>query len=217
MIKIFIKAKDVFGKLSYIMTKQQKAYGIYVIFCILLSSLLELVGVSAIVPLVTALVNPEQILDDNRVQAFMSKLGIEPDRQQMVVFIVIAVIVIYILKNLFFILNTYIQLKYAYKIQRECSESMFSSYVHRGFTFFLNHNVNELMQGAAGDISGLYCIISDILQLFTQVSIIGLIVAYMIYTDWRIAVSVVLSAIICLAIITLFFKVKMREAGIHNT
>lgn len=214
MVTLIRKIKDLGGKLSYILTTRQKLYGALVVIISLVSVVLETLGVSAIVPLVNALLEPEKLRDNKYFSILFQDLGVTSDRQIIIV-VVIGVIILYLVKNVFFIFTSWIRLKYSYKVQRECSIRMYSSYLNRGYPFYLNHNVNELMHGASGDITGLYSVISHLLQIFSQFSVIVFILIYMMYTDWQISIGMIVSAMICLTIIYLVFKSKMRESGIE--
>lgn len=44
------KFKDLAHKLNYVLTRQQKQYGVLVFICTILSAILEMIGVSAIMP-----------------------------------------------------------------------------------------------------------------------------------------------------------------------
>ncbi len=208
------RISDIAKKLNYILTKQQKMYGILVVLLSFVSAGFELLGVSIIVPLVDALLDPSKLIETRYLGDIFRLLGIS-ESEDIFIVVILGVIGVYVLKNIFFGFNTWVRLKYSCKIQRECSIRMFGSYMRRGYVFFLDHNVNEMLQGAVGDISGLYAMISSILQIITQFTIILLIVAYMLYSDWQLAFGIIVAATLCLIIVTLLFKNKMKEAGIE--
>lgn len=205
--------KELLRKLSYILTYQQKVYGIIVVVMSFITAGFELLGVSVIVPLVNAMLNPQELKSNSFFSAVFSYLKLYSD-SQIIITVVLGVIIVYIAKNAFFCFNAWVRLKYSCKIQRECSIKMFSSYLKRGYPFFLNHNINEMLQGAVGDISGLYAMISSILQMITQSTMIILIVIYMICSDWQMALGIIAAAALCLTVITIILKRKLKEAGI---
>ena len=211
----FRKTKDLSNKLSYILTSNQKSIGIMVVLLALVTAVFELLGVSVIVPLVNAIVEPSNIRKSQYYVFFEAKFGYIDDKM-MIIGIICGVIIVYVIKNAVFVFNAWIRLKYSNKIQRECSMRMLSSYLNRGYEFFLNNNVNELIQGTIGDISSLYLAVFSILQLITQTAIIVVIAAYMIYVDWLVAVGMVVSAVMCLVIVLIAFRKSVREAGVAN-
>lgn len=209
------KIIDALRKLFQILNRNQKILGVIVLICSMVAAVLETLGVSVIVPLVNALLQPEQLFEVVFVRRMTDFLGIYTNKD-LILLIIFAVILVYILKNLFFIFYAWIKTRYACKVQRECSVYMMQSYMNRGYSFFLNRNVNELIQGVNTDVSSLYQIINGLLQAVTQLMIAVFICIYMCYADWQIAVGVVLSAVICLLIVFVFFRRRMLQAGIQN-
>ena len=83
----------------------------------------------------------------------------------MIIMVISGTIAIYLIKNGYSILFSWMKAKYASKIQRECSVYMMQSYMNRGYNYFLNKNANEIIQGTVGDIQGIYNIINNIIYL----------------------------------------------------
>lgn len=208
------KIIDALRRLFQILNRNQKILGIMVLVCSFIAAILETLGVSVIVPLVNALLQPEQLFEVSYVRMITDFLGIHTNAG-LILMIISAVILIYILKNLFFIFCAWIKAKYACKVQRECSVYMMQSYMNRGYTFFLNRNVNELRQGVFDDVTSLYQIISGLLMAVTQLMIATFICIYMCFADWQIALGVILSAFLCLLIVFVFFRRRMLQAGVR--
>ena len=53
------KLVDVWNKLLYILTKREKKFATAIFFMSIIGALLETIGISAIVPLISVLVDPE--------------------------------------------------------------------------------------------------------------------------------------------------------------
>ena len=208
------KIIDALRKLFQILNRNQKILGVVVLICTIMAAGLETLGVSVIVPLVNALLQPEQLFDISYIRNVTDFLNIYTN-EGLILLIFFAVILVYILKNLFFIFHAWIKTKYACKVQRECSVYMMQSYMNRGYNFFINRNVNELRQGVIDDVLSLYQIINGLLQAVTQFMIAAFVCIYMCYADWQLALGVILSALICLLIIFVFFRKRMQQAGIR--
>ncbi len=199
-------------KLNRILTRPQKLLGILVFICSIIAAVFELLGVSVIVPLIDVLVNPEELMK-NRYIAMVLPDRMMDNRNTLVVFVIAGVIIIYLIKNLFFIFNTWLKNKYAFKIQREISVAMMKKYINNGYQFFLNHNYSELRQGMDGDVRALYYIVSGILQITTQILIVGLIGIYMLCKDWKLATGAIITGVLCLILILGLFRRLMAKSG----
>lgn len=209
MIKGF---NSLLRKINFILDSRQKMLFVVVIQCALVAAALETLGVSVIIPLVNALLNPKELMKNNIIAKLVIVLGITSEKQ-LVITIIIGVMILYIVKNLFFIFNSWIKVKFACKIRREVSTNMMISYIKRGYAFFTNHNYNEINQGVIGDVASLYRIMLLLMQTITQAVIIVFIVAFMCYSDWQMAVGVITVALLCLLFILLVFRKKMIDEG----
>lgn len=206
------KLEDVLKKLMYILTVEQKRYGIFLLILSFIGALLETLGVSAIVPLINALMTPDKILENELAASIFDFLNIS-ESQDIVMTIGLGVILLYILKNLFFILLSWIRAKYACKIQRELSIKMMKTYMDKGYQFFLTKNTSELMRGVFNDTSGVYSFLNQLFKMIVDCMTVALICVYIFITDWSMAVSMVILACFCLLVIYGYFKGKMQKLG----
>ncbi|MCR5398427.1 MAG: ABC transporter ATP-binding protein/permease [Lachnospiraceae bacterium] len=212
------KAKGHIKKLNRLLTTAQKTLGVFVLLFSIFAAVFELLGVSVIVPLINVLVDPRELLS-NKYIAMIIPSAIdatnlsEENRKLLVITVIIGTIIIYLVKNAFFIFNTWLKNKYAFKIQREMSVAMMQKYIRNGYQFFLNHNYSELRQGMDGDVRALYYIVSGILQITTQILIVALIGIYMLVADWKLAIGAILTGAVCLLFVMGIFRRRMSESG----
>lgn len=206
------KIKDVICKLLFIMTKQQKKYGILVLMASFIGAILETLGVSVILPLMNALLTPNVFKDNVFFSKILIFLGINDNR--MIVFVVISVtIILYIVKNIYFIFLSWVRAKYACKVKRELSVKMLRNYLDKGYPYFLTKNTSELMRGVFADVNSTYVVLNQLLKLVIDFLTITLICFYIMITDIYIALSMVILALICLLIVTFFFKGTLQNSG----
>lgn len=215
-MNLLYNVKNELHKLFYILNKEQKLYGIFVFFCSLLGSVLEVFGVGIIMPMVQAFMDVDKLMQNKWALMMAASMGIKTsDTSKIVVMITAGVILVFLIKNLYFIFLSWVRIKYSCKVSRELSTRMMSNYMKRGYEFFLNHNTAELSRNIAGDVSGVDTIIYQLLRVLVDAFTIMMIVLYIMVTDWMIAIAMVVMALICLVIIYGFFRVQMREAGQH--
>lgn len=206
------KIKMILHKIIYVMNSRQKALAILVLVMSFIASLLETIGVSAIVPLVNVLLNPTEIRENIIIKniPFLQNASYGT-----IVFAVgLLVILLYIIKNIYFILLSWVRIKYSCEIQRELSVKMLNSYMRRGYQFFLNKNMGELNRGVMSDAAAIYTVIYSGFKLLSELLTIMLICVYMCFADWQLAISVLIMASICLIIINQVFRKNLYEAGI---
>ena len=208
------KVKYEVNKLLFILNREQKIYGILVFICSLFGAILEVLGVGIVMPLVQAFTDTDKLLKNPVLKKTIYWLGLKTDDTvAVIVLLTVGVILVFVLKNIFFIFLSWIRIKFSCKISRELSTKMMSNYMKRGYEFFLNHNTAELSRNINGDVSGVDTIIYQLLRVLVDSMTIAMIVIYIMITDWVISVAMIIMAFLCLAFIYGYFRVQMRESG----
>lgn len=217
------KIKDIIHKFNVILSKQQKAYGVIVFIATIVGAVLETVGVSAILPVIQGLMNIEDLRGKWYIMPFVQMWNIQSNAF-LIYLICGEVIIIYVLKNLYFIFYTWMTKKYTYKIRRELGTRIMNAYMEQGYIFFVNNNTSRLIQGISGDVGAVNVIINAIFTLLTKLFTIIAIGGYIILQSPDIALVLLGLAIICMAVIQLLFRdilkkysVQLREAERENS
>ncbi len=196
----------------FILTTSQKRWGVVVIVMTLIGAICETLGVSAILPLVQVMIAPEELQKQPVIASVASVLGISsPDG--FVWLVGASVIFVYLIKNLFLLLLSYVRVKYACKVQRELSVEMLGSYMDRGYVFFLNATSAELMRGVINGIQSTYTGLCQIFKLFAEALTIAAICIYIMVSDFFMALCVMLLALICLLVVALVCQKWVKRWG----
>ncbi len=204
--------KSIFEQLKYVMDKGQRRGAFIVLFCMIMSSGMELLGVSAIYPFLQMVLNADAIQTKWYVQCIKS---VSPDVSAKSILIVmgITIMLIYILKNLLLLLSTYVQNKYAANMQKENTVKVLDAYLRRDYEFFLNTNSSIILRGIGADVSGVYQILLCCFTMIAEMLNVILLGVFLFITDAFITVSAMLLAGICFLVIIFGFKGKMKRAG----
>ncbi|MCR5178971.1 MAG: ABC transporter ATP-binding protein/permease [Lachnospiraceae bacterium] len=207
-----IAKKDILGKLMYILTPQQKSYGVLVLFCSLVGALFETLGVSIIYNLVQAMVNPQDLFDHPVLGPILGLFGIGTSSGAVWMTCILAAL-LYIVKNIYLVALIWLRNKYACKIRRELSIKIIRSYMHRDYPFFLKVTTGELLQCSRADVDGVYNIVNQLFKLIIDAATTTFIFAYIIYTDTAMALCVIALGMLCLILVTGIFRKRVRIMG----
>lgn len=206
------KIKDIFSKLNYMLSRQQKQYGVMVFICTLVSAGLETLGVSVIMPVVEGFTDVNQLRTKWYLQPFIRVLHIE-DASTLIYIVCGGVIVVYLFKNIYFVFYTWLVKKYTYKIKRELGTRVVESYMAQGYIFFVNHNSARLLQGISGDVTAVNGIISSLFNLSTKLLTILAIGIFILLREPFMAISLLILSGICVFFIQMIFKNSMLKYG----
>ena len=204
--------KHIFIQLKYILDKNQRRGAIVVVLSMLLSSIMELLGVSAIYPFLQIMLDVDSMQKKWYIRWIKSVLP-NITMELLLVFIGIVIILIYVLKNIFMIVSAYIQNVYAARFQKENSVKVLDAYLRRPYQFFLNTNSSIILRGISSDVTGVYQILLNCFTIFSELLNVIVLGIFLMLTDWFISISAMLLAVICFFAITMGFKGRMRNAG----
>lgn len=207
------KLKNILEKMLYLLNKTQKILCVLVLLLTLVGSILECLGVSIIIPVMSVLMESEQFLNSHIAGKilFLHRLN----HNELIIFIMGSVIVVYLLKNGFFIFLSWIRIKFACKIQRELSIHMMESYMSRGYQFFLQKSYGELNRGVREDTESVYNVLYAGFRLLSDAFSIFLICLFMFITDWRFSIMMMFMAVVCVLLIYAVCRKGMRKSGMR--
>lgn len=213
MIHELAKIKDLIRKINYILSKQQKQYGILVFICTILSALMEMLGVSAIMPMVEGIVDTKALFAKWYLQPLINVFHIQ--NPKILLFIVCAgVIIIYVFKNLFFVFYAWLVKKYTYKINRELGTRVMESYMAQGYIFFVNNNSGRLLQGISGDVSAVNGILTSIFNLLVKLLSVLIIGFFILIEQPFIAIFLLMLSGVCVLMIQFLVKNVTHKYGV---
>ena len=204
--------KDIFNKYRFILTTSQKKWGVVLFFLTIIGAILETMGVSVILPLVQVMIAPDQLMRYDIIKKFMVQFSVNSTKT-LVWLIGVGVIGVYIIKNIYLFFLSYIRIKYACKVQRELSVEMMQNYMKRGYSFFSNITVGELLRGMSGSVANVYEALYQVFKLLAELFTAFCIIIYVMLSDWMMALCVVALALLCLLLVATGFKRWTQRSG----
>lgn len=176
-------------KLNYIFDKKQKIELIWTLFIIIIGAIWELIGISIIYPLIDlAMLN-----DWNAKGKIYSQIAVLfriETREQFLMLMAIAIIVIYVLKSAFMIYMFWQQYRYAYNNEQRIAGRLLSSYMKQPYSFFVNHNSAFLLKSISVDVPQFFLVVQCVLQFCSHTILALIVCVYLMWTDWMLTIAV---------------------------
>ena len=192
---------DKFKKILSIFDRRQKLQLVRLTVIILIDAIVELLGVSIIVPFIDMITDPDKLMSKPVVAMLVNKLGL--DSRAFIIWVCIGIAVVYVIKNVILIYVCNEQFKFTYHGQRDLSNYFMRLYLDEDYSFHLKHNSAELMRDISNDTSMFYSTVLAYLQSITESFICIVLIAYLLYKDPFITLGV---AAILAAIFLCFMK-----------
>lgn len=172
--------------------RKQKLNLVYVTIIIFLQSFAELLGVSVILPFINVVVAPELLLEEKPIRWAYDFFGME-STGELIIYLAVLIIIVYILKNLFLIYVYELQYKFAYYGKKQMQNELMRYYIGKDYTFFLNVNSSELIRNINTDPEMFYTAVQNALQLLSELCVSVIIVVFLLFTDVTITLGVAVS------------------------
>jgi len=213
--KVGSNRMNVFQKLWYIFDKKQKIRLAELAILILIGTILETLGVTAIVPFISAVMYPEQFMENKYIQMFLEITGIDSVTGLIIVFALI-LIAIYICKNLYLICMYGVQFRFIYNNQRRLSNRLMSCYLKQPYPFHLEHNSAKLQHNIFNEVDFFMATILHIINVFTDSCVCIALIVLLFVTDKGITMGV--AALLLIFVFTFYrwYKRESKKWGIER-
>jgi len=199
-------------QLITILDKKQRATTLKVFALMIVMSVLELLGVSMVLPLMSVIINPSSLKGkwymDAIFEAFPRITG-----NNLIIIFGVCIIFLFLVKNVAAIGITYYNNRFYENFTADTSIRILSSYYSRPYEFFVNKNSSDLLRGVNSDIGDTNNELKNLLQIIQELFSVLMLGLLLIYTDWTMAIGALILSMICFFGTTLVFKKKIKKAG----
>ena len=181
----FIKLKyvDSLRRVFSLLTGDEKKQAFSLFGLMFVGMLLEMLGVSFIVPAIT-LFTQDNILDGN---IYFSKIFLmlgNPNKELLITYLMFAIVAIYFIKNMFLALLAWYQNRFSFGLQVSLSQRLFELYLRQPYTFHLQHNSAQLIRNVQIEVSMFTAnFVSPLIQLSTEALVLSGLVFLMFIVE----------------------------------
>ena len=188
-----------------ILTKKQRRQMLGMFFIILIGSLFELLGVSAILPFIQALLAPEELMSKPYVQYLMRIFGIS-STGSVLTMIGIGIVIIYVVKNVYLAASSYLQIAYSSNTQRQLAVLMLRSFMNRPYAFFVENGSGVILRGVSDDIAGVHRVMINLFKMASEGFVVLLVAVYLFVLDPVLTLGVLGVGLLCMLVIIFGIK-----------
>jgi len=199
-------------KVYSVLDHRQKARVFILLALIFGGALFETLGVSAVLPLVSAVTDPS-IMDENEKYRFVKELLNINDYRMFILVMALALVVVYIIKNVYLVLMINAQNHFTTNNQRRLSVRLMKCYMNQEYLFHVEHNVAELERNVNTDIENFINVLTALLQLATEVLVCVMLVAFLAFTDFYTTLMIIVLMSCFMLLFVKVFRRKLRGYG----
>ena len=202
-------------KINFIIPKVYKNRIYIIILYLLLSMLLEALGLGLLLPIVTIILDSEVINNYPSVLEFFSNYGIIY-HYQIISFVMILFAFIYFIKTILLIFISWVLADYSQGLSAHLSNNLFSAYIRQPYIDSINTNSAHLQRNVTTEVLQFTAFITNILFLISEFAICISILATLIFVDPFGAITVISTLIFFSTIFYFFTKNYIFNLGVKR-
>ncbi len=161
MKKIFLDIIKITGKSNFL-------YLIGLFFCLILLSLLEFVGIGAIPVFMSAILDP-QIISSKLDNPYLLNFINETNKSELIIYISIILIVVFLIKNLFFIFIVVFQGLLTKRIKLNLSMMVYKKYLNLEYLKLIEKNSSIMIRSLTLDVGNTAVFVLNIINLCREI------------------------------------------------
>lgn len=192
-------------KLNYIMTKKDKIFLFTLLILSIILSVVETIGVSAVMPFIAIVTNPE-IVQTNNFLKFIYNFFSFSTSNKFIVFFGITLIFFYFFRAVYSIFYSYLLNKFSMEIFNFFASSLFKNYIQLPYKKFVNKNSAEMIKNISSEAFNLSSLVQSLLNILSESFTTILLYILLIFVNWK--MTLVLTLLLGIKVFFLIFGLK---------
>jgi ATP-binding cassette, subfamily B, bacterial PglK len=192
-----------------LLTATERKNAFFLLFIILITALLDMLGIASILPFITVLANPQMINSNeflNNIYQISSIIGVNNEKQFLFMLGIMAFILL-VISLTFRALTQYYLLRFSLKREHTIGKRIIEGYLHQPYSWFLTKNSADLGKNILSEVNiVIQQSIIPILNLFAQSAVIIAITILLIIVDPILSLSTGL--VLGFSYLSLFYFIK---------
>ena len=194
---------------------RQKRQMVGIVILMLIGGVLESVGISLIAPVMEIVLEPEAV-DQKPYLHFLYTFFHLHSTEQLAGLIMVALVLVFVIKNIFLYFMNVVQLRFVYTNQFATSRRMMINFMKRPYEYYLNADTSVIQRNITSDVNNMYGLILSVLQLTSEVIVFVCLVVILLSQDAQMTIFIAGLLIVVLMIIKYVIKPVMQRAGREN-
>lgn len=169
-----------------LMPERFKQKGFIALILLLVNAVLDVLGLSAIIPIVLVLVE-EGVIKSNAFLLGLYELSGVMNENYFILLLCLLLVLVLASKNIITVFITYYQANFTYQLQTYFSQNLFRAFYQRGLPYFKKMNSQNVLRNINGVPSSFSTgIVLPLLNVLTELFIVLFILAGLLYFDYKV-------------------------------
>ena len=213
------KKVSLLAKINYIFDKKQKGQLFILAVLILIGGVVETLGVSMMIPVISVILIPEslhrQIEKYDILQNIVNALGFNTDLK-LASALLISLIFLFIFKNLYLLFLVYKQNTFISRARNDMISRVMREFLNRPYEDYLGADIPTVFRITDSDIPKTFTLMLSLLSLATEMVVSICLGIVLLAVNWQMTVLILVVLVILTLIITKILKPRLNTIGRRN-
>ena len=213
------KKVSLLAKINYIFDKKQKGQLFILAVLILIGGVVETLGVSMMIPVISVILKPEslhrQIEKREILQNIVNVLGLNTDLK-LASALLISLIFLFIFKNLYLLFLVYKQNTFISRARNDMISRVMREFLNRPYEDYLGADIPTVFRITDSDIPKTFTLMLSLLSLATEMVVSICLGIVLLAVNWQMTVLILVVLVILTLIITKILKPRLNTIGRKN-
>ncbi len=209
------KKVSMLHKVSYLFDRKQKKQILGLAVLILIGGLLETMGVSMLLPVVQAIMDPEAIMENELVGVVVDALGIQTSRQ-LIILMLGSLIAVYVIKNAYLLFQTYVQNTFVTRNRNRMISRVMREFLGRPYEEYLGADIPTVFRLTDSDIPNAFQLILVLIQMVTEIVVAGSLCIVLVVVSPAMSFFILCIFLGMTLVITKILKPRLNAIGHRN-
>ncbi len=210
---------SLFKKLNYIFDSKQKGQLVLLAVLILIGGVVETLGVSMMIPVISVILKPEslhrQIDKYPSLGNLIAGLGLDSDLK-LASALLILLIFLFIFKNLYLLFLVYKQNTFISHARNDMISRVMREFLNRPYEDYLGADIPTVFRITDSDIPKTFTLMLSILSLTTELVVSVCLGVVLLFVNWQMTALILLVLVILTLVITRILKPRLNVIGRKN-
>jgi ABC-type multidrug transport system fused ATPase/permease subunit len=204
-------------KLLTILSEDERKKAIYLTFFILLSAILDVIGIASILPIVALLSNPNLVESNLFINKFYIFFNMN-DQQSFLFYVALFFFIFFLISIGVKTLSIYFQLRFSLMCEYSIGKRLLEAYLYQSYSWFLDRHSSDLARNILSTVSQV--VNQAIVPIFNFIShsmVTFFIIMLLIFIDFKLTLIVSFTLGILYGVTYALFSNKLNRKGLERT
>ena len=206
-------------KINYIFDKKQKGQLVLLAVLILIGGVVETLGVSMMIPVISVILKPESLhrqIDKYPVlKSIIEGMGLDSDLKLASALLII-LIFLFIFKNLYLLFLVYKQNTFISHARNDMISRVMREFLNRPYEDYLGADIPTVFRITDSDIPKTFTLMLSILSLTTEMVVSICLGIVLLFVNWQMTALILVVLAVLTLIITKILKPRLNVIGRRN-